>query len=520
MPDDFNIAHLVALLRRQLVWVVVTAAVCAGAAYGVSKQQTPKYHSSATILYTAPQSALAATTTPDDRALATYVGLVETDPVLSQSAVALGTTRVAVQKAISVKGATDADLITITASAGSPQEAQRIANVVSETFLAWRSRINKSVVAARVASLRSQLAQLRGSTAPADVTAAGDLRTQLAEANAELAAPDTILTLANPAQPPTGPYTPHPIRSLVIGLLAGLLLGTMGVFLFDRLDRRLHTVEEVELAYDAPVLGTIPVIKEAERGDRTAALADFSSANLLADSFRQIRTNLELFRLDGSDQQVIVVSSAVPGEGKSAVAANLAVAYASRGKRVLALSADLRSPALHEYFATKYEDGLFRALLGREDLAQAVREVPLNGATSDRKGQRGGSLALLGTVQTIRDPAAILQSESMAKLLKKARENFDTIVVDAPPLLVGAEAHLLAQHADALVLVSRVGKLTRNDARRAVRSLQATELAAIGLVVTGRPLEGEAYGYGYGYGRGYGYGATHQRQEPRTTSHL
>jgi Mrp family chromosome partitioning ATPase len=171
------------------------------------------------------------------------------------------------------------------------------------------------------------------------------------------------------------------------------------------------------------------------------------------------------------------------------------------------LSADLRSPSLHEYFATKFDDGLVRALLGERDLTRAIRAISLNGSGSTRKPQdrdraapEGGSLALLGTTQRIRDPAAVLQSDSMAKLLASAKESFDTIVIDAPPMLAGAEAHLLAQFADALVLVSRIGKLTRNDVRRAVRTMEATELSAVGLVVTGRPVADDGYGYGYGYG--------------------
>jgi capsular exopolysaccharide synthesis family protein len=237
-------------------------------------------------------------------------------------------------------------------------------------------------------------------------------------------------------------------------------------------------------------------VRAAARGRRPSGLANFESASNLADSFRNIRTNLQLVRLDEGDKRVIVVSSAVPGEGKSAVAANLAAALASTGRSVLALSADLRSPSLHEYFGRRHDDGLIQVLAGERDLKDAARLVSLNGASPSS----AGGLALLGSAERIFDPSVLFQSKAMGDLLAEARKQYEYIIIDAPPLLATADATVLAQQGDTLLLVARLGAVTRQDAARALRTLGLAELTAVGVVAIGHADPDEGYGYGYGYG--------------------
>jgi capsular exopolysaccharide synthesis family protein len=497
MTDDLDFRHFLGTLRRNILFVVFTAILVAGAAYLTAKLQSPKYRATETLLFAPADSAI----NPVDhaRAISTLTALAKTDRVIGDAAQRVHIPTADLKKAISVSGTDTEDLIRISATARRATTAANYARAVGESFIAWRKSIQQDVIRARITSLRDQLTQLIGQTNPSAVAAAGDLRAQLAEAQSELANSNGDLREAAPATPPSSPFTPHPLRDLSIGLLAGLLLGAGLAFVRERLDRRLRSLEQVEQAYGLPMLGVVPFVRAAARGRRPAALANFDSTSALADSFRNIRTNLQLITLDNADERarVIVVSSAVPGEGKSAVAANLAGALASSGRNVLALSADLRSPTLHEYFGRRHDDGLIQVLAGERQLQDAARYVSMNGAAPSEHSE----LALLGSAERIFDPAVLFQSKAMANMLNEARGYYDFIIIDAPPLLAAADATVLAQQGDTLLLVARLGGVTRQDAARTLRVLHMAEVSPVGVVAIGHPDPDEGYGYGYGYGR-------------------
>jgi capsular exopolysaccharide synthesis family protein len=496
MADDLDFRHFLGTLRRNVVFVIVTALLVAGAAFLTSKLQTPKYRATETLLFAPADSNV----NPVDhaRAISTLTALAKTDRVLGSAAQNLGIPTAELKNAISVSGTDTEDLIRINAVAKRGTTAANYARAVGKSFIDWRKSIQNDLIRARITSLQDQLTQLSGRTSPSAIAAAGDLRTQLAEAEAELANSSGDLREVAPAAAPGSPYTPHPLRNLAIGLLAGLLLGAGLAFVRERLDRRLRSLEQVEQAYGLPMLGVVPFVRAASRGRRPAALANFDSTSALADSFRNIRTNLQLVTLDEPDRaRVIVVSSAVPGEGKSAVAANLAAALASSGQNVLAVSADLRSPTLHEYFGRRHDDGLIQVLAGERRLADAARFVSMNGASPTSLT----TLALLGSAERVFDPAVLFQSKAMQNLLDEARSQYAFIIIDAPPLLAAADATVLAQRGDTLLLVARLGGVTRQDASRTLRVLSLAEISASGVVAIGHPDPDDGYGYGYGYGR-------------------
>ncbi len=298
--------------------------------------------------------------------------------------------------------------------------------------------------------------------------------------------------------------------------MLGFLLGLVR----ERLDRRTHTVEEVEAIYHAPTLGRVPF--SGRRLAREQLLADFGAADPLADAYRTIRTNLSLLEAGDARSAVVLVTSAVPAEGKSAVSANLAHAFSVIGKRVLAVSADLHNPSLHEYFGSPADDaaanmiplvlrggdaqrgraaqarppaGLIQVLTGEVKLEDGARPIPL----TPRERASGGSLALLSNSSTFFDPAALFGSSQMKVFFERAKRDYDVVVVDAPPVLATADAALLAQASDVVVVVARLKHLTRNQARRATRVMAAAHIAPTGLIVTG-DLDEQEYGYSYRYG--------------------
>jgi Mrp family chromosome partitioning ATPase/capsular polysaccharide biosynthesis protein len=500
-----------AFLRRHK-WLIVTTAVIAGlAAAGASLLQTPKYRASAKLLYTPAVLPSFAAGEERDRAIQTIVGLVLTEDVLKR---ATGATQFEdldqFREQLRVEARDNADLITISASATSADAAAESANSVAAAFIDWRNEKEQALIRARIEFIQQQLTSLAGRNAPSEVAAAADLRAQLSEAQAQLTVPSPDLSIVEPARPPDDPYAPHPIRSGVVGFLVGLILGLGLSFVGVRLNRRVRSIDRIESLYGCPTLGVVPYLDDLERGPRSAGLGDFEHKSPIAEAFRTIRTNLSLFRLDAPKLRVVVITSAIPREGKSAAAANLATALAVSGQRVLAISGDVHAPKLHEYFealdddlrrervlttfGTKSPRGLIDVLAGETTLATAVRNLELNGASVSQ-----GEIALLSNGRRFIDPAVLYQSDALENLLEEAKEYYDVIVIDAPPLLARGETSILAHHADAVVLVARLDQLTEAEARSTARVMHTAHIQPLGLIVTGRIDAGEALGYGYGY---------------------
>ncbi len=501
MNQSSDLEALFSTLRRHIVLIIFSAVAAAAATFGLSTLEAEQYRASSTLLYAPDRFAVDSGTDPERR-ISTLVVLAKSDPVLREVATGLPPewSVERLSRSIDVKEPGDSELIEVTVVAPRPDDAAEIANATAAAFVDWRLEQQRDHIRARMSSLRGQLNGLAGRTAPSDLAAAADLRTQLAQAAAEFESPTSDVTFVEPARVPTAPVAPKPVRNAIIGFVAGLVIGLVLAGIRDRVDRRLRYVDDVEEAYRAPVLGVLPHVRRAARGKRSAGLADFRTSSALADAFRSIRTNIELMNIDGPRRQVIVVSSAIPSEGKSGVVANLALAFASAGRHVLVIGADLRSPSIHEYFdlPPAGADGLLQALWGARPLSDAADVVSLNGASP----RGGGSVAILATRQRPPDPASLLQSQALARLIADARTTFDVILLDSPPLLVSADASALGQQADGLLLVARLGRLTRHEARRAAKILSTSLIAPIGIVASGRP-EHHLGSYGYGYGEAH-----------------
>ena len=499
MQDELDLRHYVGIVRRHLLLVIVTTIVVGGAALGASLLEKPRYRATSTVLFTPQTQSLTGATEDPIRVLSTLADLATNSSILSRAAANLGSgeTALDLSKAVSVSASTDQDILRISATDTKARQAARFANAATAAFLAWRIQTQQTATRAQIATLRGQLADLVARGSAADQTVVAALQGQLAAARAQLQNPSSDLSLVQAAAAPGQPYTPHPYRNLAIGLLSGLLLGIFATFLRERMGRRLYGIEEAEQIYARPSLGVVPHVGAAARGNRRAAIANYGGSSTLAEAYRTIRTNLALFRLNETSLKTIVISSAMPGEGKSAVTANLAAALASSGHNVLAISADLRSPSLHKYFTQRDSEGLLEVLSGETTLENAAKPVVLEG---DMPAKTGGRLSLLASERGFFDPVVLFQSVAMTNLMKEARAHFDTILFDAPPILSSADAFVLAQKADALLLVARLDRITRNQARRAMHALRTAEITPLGLIVTGVRSRDDAYGYGYEYG--------------------
>lgn len=248
--------------------------------------------------------------------------------------------------------------------------------------------------------------------------------------------------------------------------------------------------------------------KALAREDRLATLLDPTGPE--AESFRVLRTNLAFAGLDGGGRSVIV-TSAVQSEGKSTTAANLALAMARGGKRVILCDCDFRRPQLERFFELAREPGATGIALGQVSVEQALVEFDVGAATAAgvpgfhgpgsngaTAAPGGGRLQLLPTGALPRNVGEFVTSDALGDLLARLSARCDVLIVDAPPLLQGGDAMALTPHVDAILLVARLGLVRRQMLDEIKRLFDSTPAVALGVVATNASLE-PGHGYGYRY---------------------
>ena len=316
--EQSDLRSFESLLRRQLPVILLVALLTAAGTLLVSLTREDKYRATARMLYLDPTSGPSISADSAERAVATFVRLATARSTSSASRRS-GTSppRCCGSRSRSTVREREHHLDPGHSGDGGRRrrggERRR-----HRAAWNWRTEQRQRQVRARVEFLRGSLATLAGKTAPSEVAAAAALRTQLAQALAELNVPSPELTIVSPAQTPTEPFTPKPIRDGIIGLFAGLVLGVFLAAIRDRLDRRLRSVEHIEQQYPYPLLGIVPHVPGS---DLKSKVIDADPHSVLADAYRTIRTNLMLVTLRNEAESqrgdVWVVSSAVSGEGKA-----------------------------------------------------------------------------------------------------------------------------------------------------------------------------------------------------------
>lgn len=309
---------------------------------------------------------------------------------------------------------------------------------------------------------------------------------------------------------PTLPISPDLERSLLVGLVASILLGLGAALLLEKLDNVYHAVDELKAGTKLPLLGTLPFNRELNDGagrgaiatlsDRIAAVrlgqrskaygygyGDSGEASFL-EALRVLHTNI---RMLSSDRPIrsILISSALPGDGKSTVAAHLAQVAAAMGQRVLVVDVDLRKPQVHERL--QVANGLGLSNLIADDLSPDV---------VIQQADPAGNLSVLTAGKIPPDPAKLLASQKMQQLMGTFERRFDLVIYDAPPAAGLADVSLIGQHTDGLVLVTRMGKTDRTVLSQTIETLKMAQVTTLGIVANGIKSHGlSGYRY-YAYG--------------------
>ena len=291
-----------------------------------------------------------------------------------------------------------------------------------------------------------------------------------------------ILETASPAEVPS---EPEKEKVLAVALVLGLLLGGGIALARDQLDQTIHSTDEISELLGLPVLGAVPAMsrrqKIQERG-RTVLLRPESHE---AETFRTIRTAL-FFGASRDRARTILVTSPSPGDGKSTLVSNLAVAMARAGQKTLVLDADFRRPMQHIIFGLDpRERCLHSVLTGKMKLSAAIQPT----------GPGGPYLLTYG--QGVSNPAEILNSRQFASLLRRLVEVFDRVLIDAPPVTVVTDAQIIGALCDVTVVVLRAEKSTRRVACRTIDALQGVGARVLGVVVNEIHRKDGSYGYQY-----------------------
>ncbi len=305
--------------------------------------------------------------------------------------------------------------------------------------------------------------------------------------------------VVDPARPALAPYSPNIQRSISVAMLLGLLLGVGLVLGLDFLDQTLRTPEQVERYLGLEVLSALPTFSE-------------DKARVLRESFQALRTAL-MMAARGDNCQILLVTSAAPAEGKTTVAFNLAKVLATGGARVLLIDADLRKPRLHRLLKTSNTHGPTSVVLGEIELSDVLH------ATSDLP-----SLDCITTGPLPPNPPELYGKETFRRMLIKAREQYDWVIIDTPPVASVTDPVICARLVDMAMIVVEYAKTKRQVVQEAVRQLQRTGVRLAGTLLNKVDVQNDKYYYSYYSYYNYHYGEDEVGKEPvkvgrvRTTS--
>jgi polysaccharide biosynthesis transport protein len=544
------------VLRRRKWLVIVPTVVAVVVALVLSLMATPIYRASVQVLVQSSDqtsSAGAGANNKDLGTLSTDKTIVTSDEVVSNAIASLSEAPVnnagqpmtaqQLAKDILVTVPSDTNVLTISYSSTDPVEAATIANALAAAYEQFKQAQADDTVTKLTEELQTQSDNIQRQID--DVTAAlqrahsqgartsitnnlidltsqqASLRSQMSQIEA-----DNVIsvTTIDPATPPNHPVSPNIPLNLLASLALGLTLGVGLAFGAEGLDDHIRDRPELQRILEAPVIGSIPAVKDwrqREEGQHLAFKDDPSGP--LSEAYKALATNI--MYLASQDQlQIILVTSALAGEGKTTTAANLAVSLARLDQDVVLVGMDLRAPDLAKRFGLRGRDGMSSTLA--TPLIDVDRQTrSLRSIARVREQMQMVDVDRLRVIlggPAVNDPTGLVSEFVAGEYADTLRKVAKFIVIDTPPVLGVADASILAPLADGVVFVTDAQKATRRAVGDAREQLKAAGGQVIGAVYNNIPAHDSRYGYAYGYGR-YGrygkygrYGGAHTTPEPAT----
>jgi tyrosine-protein kinase len=482
------------------MWIVLLCVILVPAASTYfSVRQTPQYQSSAEVYINKQNLASALTGIEDttlfvdeERAAETQASLASV-PEVARSALRNANVRNRTpdqflqQASVAPKGLTD--ILEFSVVDPDPDLAKRLASAYAQAFTVYRGKLDTESLVRAHTEVSAELERMREEGRQDE-----DLYKSLQANQQQLQTLQTLQTSRAYVVRPAGEafqISPQPFRNAVLGLALGLVLGLGLAFLIEALDTRIRSAAEVAERLALPVLARLPApMRKLQRRDQLVMIA--APRDPRAESFRMLGTNLDFATL-GSDVRSILVTSAVEAEGKSTTAANLAVTMGRAGRRVALVDLDMRRPYLHRFFELGGRPGVTSVALGDASLEEALASIDLDEGI--------GELHVLTTGPLPPDPGEFVGTRQLREILIRLREDYDTVVIDSPPLLRVGDAMRLSSYVDGVIVVTQLNLVRRRMLTELKHVLDAIPARKLGFVVTGAQREdGGGYGYGYAYG--------------------
>jgi capsular exopolysaccharide synthesis family protein len=444
------------VVRRWLWLVILFGVIAAGTAGFVSYEQPKEYAATAVALVNPTQNVVpnARTGVSDtDQLVQTYIRLVSVAPV-RDSLARLGNVGPddANSAKITATREPNTTLVDVTIQSGNPQSAQAMAQAFVPAFNASLNQLQQEIQGA-------------------------DPSTRL----------QAMVPVRTPAAAPTTPVSPQPLRDAAIALVAGLVLGGALGFVLEHLDNTIKTDFDVRTKLQLPVLGSAIRYDAPDGGrDEVALVTRDHPHEAMAEAYRAIRTSL-LYSSISNQAKSIVVTSSVPGEGKTSTATNIAVALAQAGKQVILVDADFRRPAIHKVFGMAANVGLGNMILRDRPASMLIQ------ATSQP------NLRIIPSGPVPPNPSELLGSGEMVSVISGLQSIADFVIYDTPPERAATDATILAAATQGVILVVEQGRTKVSDIRRTVDTLTAVNAKILGVVLNKIPPSSDSAHYYYSY---------------------
>lgn len=488
--EPIEVRRYLEAIRRSR-WLIATIVVVLTTAVVVASASLPeRYDATASVVKqvsTQPFDSVSVDVVTRD--LATIGQLLTTSSVLDAVARQVpGETRRSLRDKVKSNVDPDANLIFVSASSGTANGAAQIANAVAKTFVDEQATEEKRQIEAARAGLLDEQARLKGQAGSATQLEA--IQTRLSELGVSLASAGTDLTVAERAEAPESPASPKPIRNGVLAIFLSLFIGVLVALGRDQLVPRVANQRELSRLIDLPVLASIPYVP------RRFLLRPKVLSGVEYETYQSLGASVRFALPPDDEPRLVLVTSALHGEGKSTVSARLGAALAQAGHRTLLVSADLRWPTLHEVFETPVSPGLTDVLKdvdAGDDLSALRRR--LEGAivpVHDRA--RRGTLHLLPSGNKVHDPTQLLTGPAMSAIAHVLSNlDYAYVLIDSAPILGIADSLALARVVQHVLFVARLDRLTLDTIFDAREVLDRIDSEPIGMVVLGVRGEGSPY---------------------------
>lgn len=508
-----DLRHYLAILWRRKLIILQAVIVIPAVVVALSLAQTKQYTASARIIVESQAATINAVTQQnngnqsiDDRQIQTLASFVATREIATTALQKMGSDKKpqAVLKQLTVTPDSGANIITVSAKATSPVVAADLANAFASAFVDWRRSNAQAYLTSAIALVQQQIAATKVGSA---------LYLALLDQRSKMEVVKALSTgnvqLGDAAIAPSSPSSPKPLRNGILALGAAVVLGIGLGFLREALDVKLHSVEEIEALTDIPVIGRIPEIaKQHRQSDKLIMLEE--PAGHWSEAFRLLRTNLDFVNFN-RDVKSVLITSPLPGQGKSTTVVNLSVVLMMAGRKVAIVEGDLRRPTLHRFFHIQNGRGLSSVVAGTATLEEAVhplafRDLQSSGptvttaaASAKGDGHDGDmpQLSVLPSGPLPPNPGELVTSQQLGAVLHELSDGNDYVFIDAPPMMPVGDAAALAAKVDGVIIIVRLEDSTRDMIRQIESFAARIPARTLGIVVTGAPRSARTDRYRY-----------------------